>query len=77
MGQAIDAYTANAAACVEAAEKTNDPDAAATLLLMAQKWLDLARRGPHPVLDDVALEDEFNRQQMEIPIPDWRTPKPC
>jgi hypothetical protein len=42
MGQRLDRFRAVAAECVEAAGKSTDVNAAATLLSMAQRWLELA-----------------------------------
>jgi hypothetical protein len=42
MGQRLDRFRAAAAECVEAAGKSTDVNAAATLLSMAQRWLELA-----------------------------------
>jgi hypothetical protein len=64
MSAGEDRYRAAAAECLEAARKTADLDARATLLLMAQRWLELADGsifGRRRL--DVAL-DHFNKRQM-------------
>jgi hypothetical protein len=64
MGQALDEFRAAAAECMEAARRTTDTEAAATLLSMAQKWIALADA---KTTADARLRDqlmEFNRQQM-------------
>jgi hypothetical protein len=63
MGQRLDRFRAAAAECVEAAGKSTDVNAAATLLSMAQRWLELAdeQLGRSELK---ALEGEFNRKQM-------------
>jgi hypothetical protein len=65
MKYAEDSLRAAAAECVQAAAKTTDPDAAATLLLMAQKWLDLAMKQPTPNPQLAMVVDEFNNRQMD------------
>jgi hypothetical protein len=60
MGQRLDEFRAAAAECVEAARKTPDPVAAATFLLMAEKWIKLADANAH--LQEQLID--FNRQQM-------------
>jgi hypothetical protein len=80
MGQSLNWFRASAAECVEAAYKTNDVEAASTLLLMAQRWLELADAQPAPVKLVTELADEqsaapsleawlaeFNRKQMSGP----------
>jgi outer membrane cobalamin receptor len=80
MGQSLNWFRACAAECVEAAHKTNDVEAASTLLLMAQRWLELADEQPAPVKLVTELADEqsaapsleawlaeFNRKQMSGP----------
>jgi hypothetical protein len=63
MGHSEDRYRAAAAECLEAANRTTDQGARATLLLMAQKWLDLAseKSGARRF---GGLLDDFNEQQM-------------
>jgi hypothetical protein len=55
-----------AAECLEAASKTADQNARATLLLMAQKWLEMASE-PFGRSRFNALLDDFNEQQMYRP----------
>jgi hypothetical protein len=62
--RAPSALSAVAAECVEAAAKSTDADAAAALLVMAQKWLDLAHERLKPK-DYLSLAvDEFNEGPM-------------
>jgi hypothetical protein len=64
MGQRLDEFSAAAAECVEAARRTSDPVAAATFLLMAEKWIRLADEKAHT---DDRLQDQlsdFNPRQM-------------
>ena len=64
MGQRLDEFRAAAADCVEAARKTPDPVAAATFLLMAEKWIKLADQMART---DAHLQNQlidFNRRQM-------------
>jgi hypothetical protein len=64
MGRRLDEFRAAAADCVEAAHKTPDPVAAASFLLVAEKWIKLADEKAH---DDTQLKDQlidFNRRQM-------------
>ncbi len=64
MSTGEDRFRAAAAECLEAARKTADLDARATLLLMAQRWLELADGsifGRRRL--DMAL-DHFNKRQM-------------
>jgi hypothetical protein len=63
MGQ-NESFRAAAAECVEAAAKSTDPAAAAALLLMAQKWLDLAHQCAEPNALLALAVDEFNRKQL-------------
>ena len=64
MGQRLDEFRAAAAECVEAARKTPDPVAAATFLLMAEKWIKLADEKADA--SDHMQEQliDFNRRQM-------------
>jgi hypothetical protein len=48
MERSLDRYRAAATECVAAAAKSSDLDAAATLLLTARKWLDLAQELSKP-----------------------------
>jgi hypothetical protein len=64
MGQRLDEFRAAAAHCVEAARKTPDPVAAATFLLMAEKWIKLADEKAH---GDAHMQEQlgnFNRRQL-------------
>jgi len=63
MGHSEDRYRAAAAECLEAANRTTDQGARATLLLMAQKWLDLASE-KFGARRFGGLHDDFNEQQM-------------
>jgi hypothetical protein len=63
MGQS-EGFRASATECVEAASKSTDPEAAAALLLMAQKWLDLAQKCAEPNALLALAVDEFNKRQM-------------
>ena len=64
MGQRLDESRAATAECVEAARKTSDPEAAATLLLMAEKWIKLADEKAHT---DAHMQEQlggFKRRQL-------------
>ena len=54
-----------AADCVALARTTNDPTTRTSLLIMAQKWYDLANG---PATDFNAIVQEFNDQQMSKPV---------
>jgi hypothetical protein len=76
MGQSLNSFRAAAVECVEAAHNTSDVEAASTLLVMAQKWLELADEQSAPSKLETELADEqpaalaeFNRQQMFGPKP--------
>lgn len=66
MGQSEDRFRAAAAECVEAAAKCSDADAdaAATLLLMAQRWLDLAHEHDKPKNYLAFPVEGFNGREM-------------
>jgi hypothetical protein len=63
MGQRLDRFREAAAECMEAAGKSTDKNAAATLLGMARKWLEVAdeQEAQSELNTDLA---EFNRKQM-------------
>jgi hypothetical protein len=64
MGQRLDEFRAAAAECLEAAKATEDVKAAAVLLSMARKWLELADKEP-PMEDRFPTQlPEFNRRQL-------------
>jgi hypothetical protein len=64
MGQRLDEFRAAAAECLEAAQRTDDLQAATTLLSMARKWLELADKEP-PMDDRLETQlPEFNRRQL-------------
>jgi hypothetical protein len=50
--------------CLQLARATSDPGIRASLLLMAQKWFDLADGSPGQGRLDAAI-GEFNARQME------------
>jgi hypothetical protein len=58
-----DDFRAAAAKCLDAARSTSDENARATLLLMAQKWLELSDEQFGRRRFDALLND-FNEQQM-------------
>jgi hypothetical protein len=62
-----DHFRAMAAACLEIARQTTDSSARTTLLLMAQRWFELA---DGTFGDDRfnALIDDFNQRQMVAPL---------
>jgi hypothetical protein len=64
MGQRLDEFRAAAAECVEAARKTPDPVAAATFLLMAEKWIKLADEKASTDARAQAQLIDFKRRQM-------------
>jgi hypothetical protein len=64
MGQRLDELRAAAAECVEAARKTPDPEAAATLLLMAEKWIKLADEKAYTDAHMQEQLGDFNRRQL-------------
>ena len=59
MGQTPDEFRAAAADCLEAARRTKDMDAAAFLLQMARKWIELADR-------TATMEDRLQIQLSEF-----------
>ena len=64
MGQRLDEFRAAAADCAEAARKTPDSVAAATFLLMAEKWIKLAEEKARA---DIRMHEQlfdFNSRQM-------------
>ena len=63
-GQSEDRFRAAAAECVEAAAKCSDADAAAALLVMAQRWLDLAYEHDKPGNHRSLAVHDFNERQM-------------
>jgi hypothetical protein len=56
-----------AAECFEMATTTTDSAARATLLMMAQRWLEMARETFGDRLFN-ALIDDFNQRQMVDPL---------
>jgi hypothetical protein len=64
MGQTLDEFRAAAADCVEAARRTKDENAAAILLQMAQKWIELADKTA--TMEDrlQVRSSEFNNRQL-------------
>jgi hypothetical protein len=56
-----------AAQCFEIATTTNDAAARATLLMMAQRWLEMAGEAFGDRLFN-ALIDDFNQRQMVDPL---------
>jgi hypothetical protein len=56
-----------AAECFEIATTTTDSAARATLLMMAQRWLEMARETFGDRLFN-ALIDDFNQRQMVDPL---------
>jgi hypothetical protein len=64
MGRRLDEFRAAAAECVEAARKTPDPVAAATFLLMAEKWIKSADEKASTDARTQAQLIDFNRRQM-------------
>jgi hypothetical protein len=63
MGQG-EGFRASAIECVEAAASSTDPEAAAALLLIAEKLLDLAQRCAEANALLAVVADEFNKKQM-------------
>jgi hypothetical protein len=63
MGQS-EGFRAGAIECVEAAASSTDPEAAAALLLTAEKLLDLAQRCAEANALLALVVDEFNKKQM-------------
>jgi hypothetical protein len=55
-----------AAACLEIARQTTDSAARTTLLLMAQRWFELADETFDCRFN--ALVDDFNQRQMVAPL---------
>jgi len=62
-----DRYRAMAAQCFEMATTTSDTAARATLLTMAQRWLEMAGETFGDRLFN-ALIDDFNERQMVDPL---------
>jgi hypothetical protein len=62
MGQG-EGFRASAVECVEAASRSTDPEAAAALLLTAQKWLDLAQECAVSNALLALVVDQFNKKQ--------------
>jgi hypothetical protein len=60
-----DEFRKAAADCVALARSTTDPTTRASLLIMAQKWYELANG---PATDFNAIVQEFNDQQMSKPV---------
>jgi hypothetical protein len=67
MTQKEDHFRAMAAACLEIARQTADSAARTTLLLMAQRWFELAE-GTFGDDRFNALIDDFNQRQMVAPL---------
>jgi hypothetical protein len=67
VGQREDRFRAMAAECFEMATTTTDSAARATLLMMAQRWLEMARETFGDRLFN-ALIDDFNQRQMVDPL---------
>ena len=63
MGHSEDRFRALAADCLDLAHRTTDQGARASLLLMAQRWLELASEKFGERRFD-GLLDDFNQQQM-------------
>jgi hypothetical protein len=60
-----DEFRKAAADCIALARTTSDPTTRTSLLIMAQKWYDLAKG---PATDFNALVQEYNDQQMSKPV---------
>jgi hypothetical protein len=63
MAERSDEYRAAASECLRLARMTTDENARASLLVMAQKWLELANGPPSQGALDVAVR-AFNEWQM-------------
>jgi hypothetical protein len=59
-----DEFRKLAAECVTIARSTSDPVTRASLLMMAQRWYDLANG---PSIDFDAIQRDFNDRQMSGP----------